>query len=443
TYTFNLRKDAVWSDGRPVTATDAVFAFHRALDPSTKAAYTTQIFAIKNAEALFLGKAKPSDLGVIAKDPHTLDIVLTRPQPTLLLLLANLPMIYPLPRHAIEANPQGWARAGSMVSSGAFVLAEWKVGNKVRLTKNARFYDAASVKIDEVHYYPTVDDNTALNLFRAGQLDMNPRFPPNQLPWLRKNLSGQFKIVPALWVTYLVPNIRKAPFSDPRVRRALHLAISRDVLTAKVLRNGEKPYWGIVPDVIENYVSPITPDNRPLPERQTEARSLLSAAGFDPGKPLAFTFSHRAGFHNRLAAVAVASMWADIGVKADLTQADVSAHYDKLRAGNFDIADAGYSDNADPEYFAYLLETKSVEVNYGAYSNKTYDAMVERARAILDRTARFRAFQDAERLAIGENAVIPMFLSVERVLIKPYVKGLEENPLGQYPSRFIRIEGRP
>jgi oligopeptide transport system substrate-binding protein len=441
-WTFTLRKNILWSDGTPIVADDAVFGIRRGMDPATQSNYANLAYNIKNAEAVNKLKMKPEALGVRAIDPRTVEITLEKPSPILPLLLSNIPMLYPAPKHAILKNPKGWAKAGTMVSSGAYTLANWRPSDYVRLIKNPKFYDAANVAIDEVKYYPTVDDGAALNQFRAGQLDINTRFPPNQIDWLKKNLPAETRVHPACWITYLVPNHRRKPFNDARVRRALALAIERDVLTGKVLKNGEVPFAGIVPSVIAGYGAPIKPDARPLEQRQTEARALLAAAGFTPASPLKFTFSHRAGLNNRLAAVAVADMWKRIGVKAELLQSEVAVHYARLTEGDFELADAGWSGNLDPEFFTYLVLTDSKEINYGAYSNKTFDRNVESAKAILDQTKRFAAFAATERMAVDDNAIIPLFLSVNRELVKPYLKGVVPNPLGEYPTRFMRIEGR-
>lgn len=441
-YTFTLRKGLVWSDGVPLTAEDAVFALRRAADPKTAATYVNYISPIVNVPDVVAGRKKPETIGVKALDPLTVEITLSRPAPVMLIHFANQPMTFPMPRHLLERVKAGWTRPGVLVSSGPFVLKAWRPNDRVSLAKNPRFFDAASVKIDEVNFFPTVDDGAALARFRAGELDMNSRFPPNQMKWLMENLPGQVFSTPALWITYLIPNHRIEPFKNLKVRRALSLAIDRTILTDKVLRNGEKPSEGIVPDTIRGYVTPRPLDPRPLAARQAEARKLLTEAGFGPDKPLTFTFSHRAGQSNRLTAVAIMQMWKDIGVKVELLQADVAVHYNKLKAADFQLADAGWAQSQDPELFLYILLTASVDTNYGGYSNDRFDKAVEAASVVADPAARLKAFAEAEKLAQADQAIIPLFITPERLLVKPYVKGWLANPLGQYPTRYISIEGR-
>lgn len=441
TYIFKLRPGLVWSDGAPITADDAVFGLQRGLDPKTSGNFGKLVYAMVNAPEVLAGKLPPSSLGVRAVDARTVEIKLSRPAPVLLMLLANTPMFYPAPRHTIEKYGDGWIKPGIMTSSGPFTLAEWRPGDLVCVVKNKRFYDAAHVKLDEVRFYPTTDDSAALNRFRAGELDLNPRFPPNQMEWLKKNLPGQVFIEPALWITFLVPNVTKPPFNDVRVRKALSLAIDRPVLTDKVLRNGEKPYGGVVPDTIPGYVTPRPFDTRPRAERVAAAKVLLAQAGFTPDKPLTFTFHQRAGLNNRLAAVAITQMWKEIGVQAELAQSEVVVHYNRLKAKDFALADAGWSSPADPEFFLHLL-LKGSEVNYGRYDNPKMEAAAAEASAMADPSTRFKAYAAAEAMALDDQAIIPLFISAERVLVKPYVKGWVQNSVGQYPSRFMSIEGR-
>jgi oligopeptide transport system substrate-binding protein len=441
-YTLKLRPGLKWSDGAPLTADDAVFGLQRGVDPKTQSWYANQIYNIRNAEAVHKGRMPPSALGVKALDARTVEITLNTPSPAILLFLSNVPMTFPAPKHIISRMPDGWSRPENMVSSGPYKLGAWRISDTIRLDKNPQFYDAANVQIEQVFYYPTVDDAAALNRFRAGELDLNLRFPPNQIDWLRKNLPAETKSGPALSVSYLAPNLRRKPFNDIRVRRALSLAIERATITDKVLRNGERPYCGVVVDVIPGYVSACKLDVRPLAERQAEARTLLAQAGYGPGKPLKFTFNHRVGLTNRLAAVAIANMWRQVGIEAELLQSDVAVHYNKLREGDFDLADAGWTGNADPELFTYLLLSGSTEVNYGGYASAAFDKATFAAQAVQDRAARFKAFAEAETIALADQAIVPVYLSVNRALVKPYVKGFAINTLHAYPTRLLRIEGR-
>lgn len=442
TYRFTLRPNLVWSDGVPITAEDAAFGLRRAVDPKTQGQFTSFLSMIENAPAIAAGKMPPEKLGVTAIDARTLEIRMNRPSPTLLFFLSGWPITYPVPKHVVTKNPSAWTRPENIAVSGPYTLASWRLNDNVKLIKNPRFYDAANVKVDEAFFYPTVDDAASLNRFRAKELDMNTRFAANQIDWLRKNLPEETKVNPAMAISYLTFNVRKKPFDDPRVRRALALGVDRDVITGKLLRNGEQPSCGIVPATIPGYKPPCQLDTRPIATRQAEAKTLLAKAGYGPDKPLTLVFSIPGGQASRTIAVAIAGMWSQIGVKAELIQAEAGVHFAKLAANDFEVAIAGFFANADPEFFTYLIKSTSTETNYGRYNNPAFDAAVNKAEEIVEPGQRLAAFAAAEALALKDDPVIPLHIPVVRLLIHKWVKGVVQNSDGGYPTRFISIQGK-
>lgn len=442
TYRFKLRPNLVWSDGVTITAEDAAFGLRRAVDPRTQGQFTSFLSMIDNAPAIAKGEMPPEKLGVTAIDARTLEIRMNRPSPTLLFFLSGWPITYPVPKHIVQKNPAAWTRPETIAVSGPYKLAQWRLNDNVKLVKNPRFYDAANVKIDEVFFYPTVDDAASLNRFRAKELDMNTRFAASQIDWLRKNLPDETKVNPAMAISYLSFNMRKQPFDDPRVRRALALGVDRDVITGKLLRNGEQPSCGIVPATIPGYKPPCTLDTRPVAVRQAEAKALLEKAGFGPNKPLTMVFSIPSGQASRTIAVAIAGMWAQIGVKTELLQAEAGVHFAKLAANDFEIALAGFFANADPEFFTYLIKSTSTETNYGRYGNPAFDAAVNKAEAIVETGPRLAAFSAAEAIALKDDPVIPLHIPVVRLLIHKWVKGVVQNSDGGYPTRYISVQGK-
>jgi oligopeptide transport system substrate-binding protein len=140
-YTFKLRPNLKWSDGKPITAEDAAFGLRRALDPKTGSQFGTFLVMIENATDIIAGKLSHEKLGVRAVDAKTLEVRMVRPTPTLLLYLSQWPMTYPVPKHAVLAGAD-WAKAGKIVSSGPYSVAAWRPNDSVRLVRNPNFYDA-------------------------------------------------------------------------------------------------------------------------------------------------------------------------------------------------------------------------------------------------------------------------------------------------------------
>ena len=438
-YTFKLRPGLLWSDGTKMTADDFVAGIRRAVDPKTAAPLGNIAMMIKNATAVSKGKSKLEELGVRAVDAQTVEITLEKPAPVLLLVLAQ-PLMAPVPRHAMAKLGNDWTKPGKLVSNGPYVAVEWRANDHVKLVKNPRFYDAANVRIDEVYFYPTVDDAAALRRFRAGELDINGRYSPSDYPWLTAHMPAAARIAPASWYTCIEFNHRKKQWQDVRVRRALALAIDREGLTDRLLKTGELPGYGIVPPVVPGYTgATLDFKGKPVAERQAEARKLLATAGYTAANPLTFVFRHRAGTSNRRVAIALAQMWSAVGIKAELQQDDTAIHYAALRAGDFEIADRGPSWFNDPEYFLDGYMTNAAG-NYSAYSNATFDKLMNEAKLIADPSKRLSAFAKAEAEVMRDVATSPIIFNVNTDLVAPYVKGFEPSPTGDHPTRFLRIE---
>lgn len=440
TLTFILRADGKWSDGTPVTAEDFVLGFRRAVSPMTAAPMANFTYPIVNAEAANAGSLPPGAIGVTARDARTLEIKLKRPSATLPWLLAAFPLFFPVPRHVYDAHGENWMKAGTMVSNGAYQLAEWVPQSHVRLSANPHFHEAGTVTISEVFFYPTDDDAAALKRFRAGELDLNTRFAPGQLAFLRQELpAGAARTTATSWLGYIVLNQTRPPFNDARVRRALSLAIDRETLVTRVLGEGELAAAGPTPPFVPGY-APFA-DVPPAADRAAQladARALLAEAGYGPERPLRFTFNHRIGEANRRVALAMRTMWAEAGIEAALESNEVKVHYVRLRQKQFEVADAGWSAPPDPEFFLELL-TSNNELNFGGYNNPAYDALFQRAAGETDKSQRLSLFAELERLAVAETGLIPVYHPVERTLVQPFVQGFEANPVNYHPTRFMRI----
>jgi oligopeptide transport system substrate-binding protein len=196
-----------------------------------------------------------------------------------------------------------------------------------------------------------------------------------------------------------------------------------------------------MPPIIPGY-TPVSLDfkGKPLAARQAEARALLAQAGYGPKKPLKFELNHRAGLANKRVVIAVADMLKAIGVEASLLASDVTAHYNRLREGDFVFADAAWNGNYDPEYYTYMLLSGSTEINYGSYSNPAFDAKSLEASRTMDPAKRMQLFREAEQMALNDHAIIPIYIYVNRNLVQPYVKGWVENPIDFHPSRWLYID---
>jgi len=448
-YTFTLRDDAMWSDGTPVTAGDFVLGLQRLVDPATASDYAYLQYAIKNAAAINSGEITDlNELGVKAIDDKTVEITLESPTPYFLQALTHY-SAYPNPKHVYDQVGDDWTSIGNVVANGPFVPVEWVPGSYIRAEKNAGYYDAANVQIDEVYYYVLEDDAAALNRYRAGEFDMLSTFSPDAYPLLQSDYPGQAHVVPFLGVYYYVMNQEDPVLADVNVRKALSISINREVIGPEILGTGELPAYSWVPPGTANYEGdtyrPAWADT-PYADRVAEAAALMAAAGYTPDNPLNLQLRYNTSDAHQRIAVAIAAMWAPIGVNVELFNADVGTHYDALSAGDFQIGRAGWlMDYNDPINMLDLLKGGTAQEggtinwgnNYGRYDNDEYDALLDESATQIDLVERAATLHSAEAIAMDEFGVIPIYYYVSKWVIAPQIGGFVDNPVDRHLVRYL------
>ena len=437
TWTFHLR-DARWSDGKPVTANDFVLAWRRLLSPQTASRYAYNLWLLKNAQAITKGAMPPASLGAAAKDARTLVLTLNHTAPYLPELLTHLSAM-PLPAHVVAAKGADWSRPGVYVSNGPYVLKEWRPNDHITLVKNPTFYDAASVKIETVNYFPTPDAEAAIRRLRAGELDMQTPVALTQLDWLRANMKPALHITQSLDISYIAINLGHPPLKDARVRRALNLAYDREVVSAKILKMGEPPAYGIVPPGTANYSAPQSMDFRgkPYAARLAEAQALMRSAGYGPQKRLALAYTTTTNPDRRRLAAVLQAMLKAIYVDLSITTTDVPIHFRNLRMHNYQLANADWqADFNDASNFLDILRSDSGN-NYAGYANPRFDAALNAAQDEPDAGKRARLLAQAERIALANYPWITMRLAAQSDLVAPRVKGWVDNVRDFHRSRWL------
>ncbi len=423
TYVFRIREGLRWSDGATLDARDFVYSLQRIVDPKNALRGAGAIFPIRNATAITRGEKPATELGVRAIDPLTLEISLDNPAPFFIDMLASFAAC-PVPRHAIERYGAQWSMPGNMVTSGAYVLEEWISNTHYKLVKNPWFRDVDNVRIDEVYYYPLLDKETAVQRFRAGELDITLDVPPNRLDWFKKNMPTETKNYPALGVRYLVVNTERPPLDDVRIRRALSISINREVIAEKILRDGSLPVTNIVPAALPEYgPNPAPFAEQPYEQRLAEANRLVAEAGFGAERPLRFTMEILPGEGPRRVAVALQAMWRALGAEVTIVNIGTKGHQKALATGDFGLSWYTYFvPFSDATAFLLLLESDSNR-NYSKYHNTEFDAMLTAANDIADPAERIAFLRRAEQLALADFPLIPLFTPMRVYLINQRVHG--------------------
>lgn len=441
-YVFTIREGMTWSDGNPVTAGDFEYAFKRMLDPVTASRGAPMLYMVKNARAVNGGQLPTSDLAVTALDDRTLKIELEAPTPFFLELIVHRCLA--VPRWAIEAHGREWTRPENIVVNGAFILDEWVPQTYVKLVRNPLYFDAKEVSLDAVMFYTTEDLNAALNRYRAGELDMIISFPPSQFDWIKENLPDDLRMTNNLGLEYITFNTNKPPFNDPRVRTALSMALDRETLTGRVMRGGEKPAYSLIPEGSRTGYEPAFADymDQSQAERVARAKALLAEAGYGPDNPLSFSFRYNSSEVIRRVAAAASAMWQrGLDVQVSLLNSDLNVLNADLRNGDYEVARyQWFGEHRDPSTFLYLLESDAIGDNHSKYNSPEYDALMQQAYASADIPERMRLMQAAERIAMDEAPITPLTYYVSKRLVKPFVKGLEDNVRGINRSQYVSIE---
>ncbi|NJM55954.1 MAG: peptide ABC transporter substrate-binding protein [Verrucomicrobiae bacterium] len=280
-YTFHLRRNARWSNGDPVTAHDFVRSYRRILNPKLASEYAYLLFVLRGAEDFFNGRlADFAQVGVAAPDDFTLRLELNHAVPYFLQLLnhytwwpVHLPTVEKHGPPDVRGNR--WTRAGNFVGNGPFVLERWRTSHSITVRKSETYWDAASVKLQRIHFYGIESADTEERAFRAGQLHVcyDP-LPAAKIAAYQRDRPHLLRIDPYLGNYFYRVNVTKPPLNDVRVRRALALAINREDIVTVVTGAGQLPAYNLTPPGTAGYTS-----RAKISGTLDDARRLLAEAG--------------------------------------------------------------------------------------------------------------------------------------------------------------------
>ena len=440
-WTFHLQENGKWSDGSKVTTADFVYAFQRAVLPSTASEYSFILWPIKNAKAISKGEIKDvNTLGIKAVDDLTLQITLENPTPYLTGLLSHH-MTYPVPSKAIEKHGKKWTRAGNLISNGPYQLAEWQPQSHLKLIKNPHYRDHEQIKTETVFYYPTEDKSAELKRFRAGELDITDDVPSDQITWINKNLKEAFHNSPYIGTYYLAMNLEKEPFKgNLNLRKALSLAIDRKILTEKVTKAGELPGLGWVPPGMNGYTSQTIPELAlEKKQRVALAQKYYADAGYSRDKPLQVELLYNTSENHKKIAIALSAMWKQtLGVKVSLRNEEWKVYLNSRTQRQFQLIRAGWiGDYNDASNFLDLFRSDVGTMNPSVWKNSEYDQLMQQAEIETDSQKRVELMQQAEKLLLADMPLIPIYYYTTQHLLSSNIKGWKDNVMDIHPSRYL------
>ncbi len=445
-YLFHLRANARWSNNDPVTAHDFVYAWKRALMPALGNQYAYMLYPVLNAEKFNKGEISDfSQVGVHAIDDRTLQVHLSSSTPYFLGLLDH-DSTFPLHRATIEkfgtidTRGSEWTRAGNYVGNGPFMLTQWEQNRVIVVEKNPYYWDAATVKLDAIHFYPVEQLNTEERMFRTGQLQITYGMPEEKISAYLQDNPDLIKIHPYLGTYFYRLNTTIPPLNDVRVRRALAMSIDRESIVKNVTKGGQIPAYTLTPPDTLGYTA-----RAAIPYDIEQARQLLAEAGYPDGRgfPVLQLLYNTLETHQKIA-VAIQQMWKQaLNIDITLQNQEWKVFLDNERIMNFQITRASWiGDYIDPNTFLDMFLTDGGN-NKSGWSNPHYDEMIAKAANTPDQQQRYELFQQAEEILMNEVPIIPVYTYSRVYLQSPEVKGWHSNIMDYHPYKYVYLEPTP
>ncbi len=428
TWVFNLRTDAKWSNGDPVTAQDFVYGWRRAADPATGSPYAwyVELTQIVNAAEIIAGDAAPDTLGVTALDDHTLEVKLTTPLPYFP-KMTTYATLFPAPQSVIEAHGSEWTQPGNIVSNGAYVLDELVLNEFHTRVKNPMYWDADNVILEKVTGVIINDANNALTRYFAGEIDYMDDLPPGQFPNLKAEYPDEAFSVPRLCSYYYALNhtdTGNPALDDERVREALSYAIDREVIVDKVLKGGQWPAYNFAHRATAGFEMPtIDYANWSQADRDARAKELMAEAGFGTGgEPLELKLIYNTSESHKAIATVVSQMWKQkLGVTTTMENFEWKTYLEIRGNQEFDVGRSAWCGDYNEASTFLDLVTTTHGANDGKYSNARVDELMSKSKTSeIDPQA---AYTEVEQILADEMGLIPIYHYTQAFMKKPNVKG--------------------
>ncbi|PKB63706.1 MAG: hypothetical protein BZY80_05875 [SAR202 cluster bacterium Io17-Chloro-G2] len=441
-YTFHLRQDAVFHNGKPVTAEDVLWSLERASRPLTESPVVDQYLGdIVGAKEMFNGDAQ-SISGLKVIDGHTLEITIDAPKAYFLAKL-TYPTGFVLDRENVEANPRNWFRQPN--GTGPFKLERYDVGETLLLARNEN-YHLGPPKLGEVEMI--LSGGTAMLMYENDEIHLAGVTLADLDRLLDTNnpLNADLKRAPPSFsVQYIGMNVNEPPLDDPKVRQALNLAIDKQEIATIVLGDQVVPAKGILPPGFPGYDPGLTGYEFD-PER---ARRLLAESKYggdlEDLPPIVMTSSGSFGAAVTLDMEVVLQMWEkNLGLRVDFQRTEFATFLKDLHKRRFQMFDIGWiADYPDPENFLDILFQSESSNNHTNYDSPEVDALLLEARTETDEARRYELYNQAERKILKDAPWVPLWYSGERyILVKPNVHDYYQTPLVIPRLRYVYLTDR-
>jgi len=409
TYIFHLR-EARWSNGDPVSADDFAYAWKKVLDPSFPTDTASQFYLIQNAKKAKEGKVSLDDVGIKVLGPRTLEVELENPAPYFLELLA-MPIFYPVNQRIDQISPHWAESSSSYVCNGPFMPTEWRHSDKIEAVKNPRYWDAASVKLQQMEVV-MVAEQTELLMFQKKELDWagSPLsvLPIDALPVLKKEKG--FYTKPFLATYFFRTNLYQPPFNHPAMRKAFALAINRQQIVEHVLQGNQLPATGLVPPSMGIQEAPYFADGDVEAAKALFAQAL-SELSMRPEGLKNLSLLYVASDRNHTIAQAAQQQWRDaFGITVQLEPVERKVYFDRTSKMQYQLVIGSWTaDYNDPINFLEVFKYKANGTNNTGWEDPIYTSLLDRSHETVDLKDRLALLQESEKILMDAMPIIPVF----------------------------------
>jgi oligopeptide transport system substrate-binding protein len=448
--TFWLRDDARWSDGKPVTAHDFVFAWQQVANPDNASEYAFLMRAFPNGEAIIRGDMPPESLGVEAVDDYTLVVHLNKPVAYFLELVTFI-SFRPVREDFYREHGQRYAaEPETMLSNGPFILRKWVHGASMRMEKNPHYWNRDAIELAAVNVpYITEDPNARFNLYMDNRIALATGLDSSATKMAlnkRQNLRS-FRDGSIFFIEFNHRDGR--PSKNLNLRRAMQAVFDADELTYKVIGlAGNMPAYSLFPDwlpgthggTLAQEYPPIRPqldDKKALQYLELAKQEL----GLEQIPPLSLLLSDTPGSIKQ-AEYFQDVMSSKLGLEIRLDRQTFKQRLAKMSSGSFDLVAAGWGpDYNDAMTFADLFVSWNLN-NRGRYVNEDYDDLVTRALSTNDRALRNRIFSELQQLIHDDVVILPQYERGYIYVQSKKIEGVRRTRVGGDPNyNYARIKG--
>ena len=451
TYQFKLRKDAKWTNGRPVTAHDIVWAIQRNILPTSNCPAVSMLYILKNAASINNEEIfDVSKIGVRALDDFNIEFELEHPA-AYFPGMAGLPIFRPLPKETIEEYNMAWTEPENIQSNGSYKLVYWEKGMQMILQKNPMYYDAKQVSIPEVRFYIIPDGSNGIVMYNSNELDITGgnylKIPFSKLYEIKTNpdLRKEY-IKESMFATYAFGfNTIRPPVNNPLVRKAICAAVDRQFLIDLVTNSGGIPATTYTPPPIFGSVEPNSGIGISFDSFQ--AKKWLAEAGYPDGKgfPEIEIMFNKSKSHSEIARAVKDSLAYHLNIPVRLKEEKWEDYIECLYNPNKlspHLFKFGWSvDYPDANSILNELFNPKNSVNFTSWENLEYIVLMTKALETTNTNERIEFYKRAEQILCEEEAIVfPLFFEIAHYLIKSRLKNFYHMAIGGQHIRNWRFE---